>query len=1123
MKSFFPKFSLVASFLCLLLSNLQTAQSFPADDTIVKHIPTLAALVGGNWSNKQTLYVEGALRINDGFQGLFTIKPTCPLGVADGGLTCVNDNASNHFVRANYEGKIQQAGAVIGSAYDCSSITGVGLSTCTRADALLTKMDAANAFYGSYAETTQGIVIALASTHTLPANTGLTCEAGNIGKNNVDGIYYNVPGTIYLDHSAQLSHAPKSFGYHQCLVVASPYVTASPFTTIRKEIDYWGNAGTAVTNGDTGVLCPTEGCNDSDLMVIGFDTCLENTTSGNGNITRIAGDCNVGTVAWHNLGTRRFSSFDFFPYTTHGLVGVTDGAGSTAHNDSNSEWWTPTGVVNDGSNHCQLQSSEHSTSDIHTGDIIVVSGMPSRESCEGQWVVTKSGSDIILNNSSYTGPTTTGSFTAGRNSIYNIASMANVYPGQTITGVSGITNGTAVISIDRVANFIAVSCGDVTVICVTGNGTSVSIPFANDTASTFAPPTCTGHSGDTCIWLSSQSRYVAGNSNGGVKAGHIGTCMMVGGPASTDADVGLNMELIHCYSYETQLHVQNSTNTVIVTLGGDTEGKTNNFNQTGMVFDGADHSIKIEGHALGKLGVGAIINITNSDQRAVVIQNMALDGTGPASNIVQFDSGSAVFNANAGSSGDILVGHLAGPVFAPGANIYPHSGVFYENDVAQASFFGGANAFQSGYNPSANNNNGSSKVAQTATATAGSKTLSGATLDTTGMQSGMIIVGPATILPSVIAVDTFTAAPCVPSCTVTMTDAAKNSVTGGSFKFKGTVNPPAQAAGVVDRKIQQDGLDAFSEVDAFGARISNVGIRYDGTMGVTAAVSTAERLNGIIGRGYDGSSTPVDDAGVLMHTLDNFTASTHGSYDAFMATQKGAIGWAEAARVESGGVRAGPSSTTSVLAMLTAESGVSTTTSSDIATLSTAGVGDITVGATAGFTSPTAILVDHELMEVKIKSSTQFTVITRGLYSTTSVAHSNGATVSDAELITARLHTAPVNFASFSNGNTWTRGHAIYTGSTPTPTGTIGTGSSIAGNDNAGVLTIGSSPGSGTITITFAVAWTVRPVCFFQDETTLAANHVRPTTIDTTHAVLTSASGSFAASDVISWMCSGYR
>jgi len=78
------------------------------------------------------------------------------------------------------------------------------------------------------------------------------------------------------------------------------------------------------------------------------------------------------------------------------------------------------------------------------------------------------------------------------------------------------------------------------------------------------------------------------------------------------------------------------------------------------------------------------------------------------------------------------------------------------------------------------------------------------------------------------------------------------------------------------------------------------------------------------------------------------------------------------------------------------------------------------------------------------------------------------------------------------------------------------TAATIAGNDAAGVVTVGAT--AGTICrITFVTAATTRRVCSVSNEST--ANLARTTYVDTTHSDL---KGTFVAGDVLAYQCSTY-
>jgi hypothetical protein len=99
-------------------------------------------------------------------------------------------------------------------------------------------------------------------------------------------------------------------------------------------------------------------------------------------------------------------------------------------------------------------------------------------------------------------------------------------------------------------------------------------------------------------------------------------------------------------------------------------------------------------------------------------------------------------------------------------------------------------------------------------------------------------------------------------------------------------------------------------------------------------------------------------------------------------------------------------------------------------------------------------------------------------------------------------------------------GHFVLNGTAPT----IGSGSSdcgttpaIAGNDNVGLVTVGSSTNGSKCTITFHTAWTTAPVCVALNQTT--GNLLRPTAATGTLTL----NGTLTAADKLSYMCKGYQ
>jgi hypothetical protein len=115
---------------------------------------------------------------------------------------------------------------------------------------------------------------------------------------------------------------------------------------------------------------------------------------------------------------------------------------------------------------------------------------------------------------------------------------------------------------------------------------------------------------------------------------------------------------------------------------------------------------------------------------------------------------------------------------------------------------------------------------------------------------------------------------------------------------------------------------------------------------------------------------------------------------------------------------------------------------------------------------------------------------------------------------------------SDAGANLWTNsfvrasGHYVIGGGGTTTVASgssdCGTSPSLAGNDNVGRVTVGSSANGGKCTVTFANSWTNAPVCSVADETT--ANSVRPVATTTTLAI----TGTLTAADKIVYRCVGY-
>lgn len=97
--------------------------------------------------------------------------------------------------------------------------------------------------------------------------------------------------------------------------------------------------------------------------------------------------------------------------------------------------------------------------------------------------------------------------------------------------------------------------------------------------------------------------------------------------------------------------------------------------------------------------------------------------------------------------------------------------------------------------------------------------------------------------------------------------------------------------------------------------------------------------------------------------------------------------------------------------------------------------------------------------------------------------------------------------------------HALASGAAPTIASGFGTGSTIAGRDEAIRVTLGTTPGTGGV-VTFGTAYTNAPVCTAVDETTLTVTLT--TTPTTTNVTITSVAGVLLLSDKIGIICRSY-
>lgn len=331
---------------------------------------------------------------------------------------------------------------------------------------------------------------------------------------------------------------------------------------------------------------------------------------------------------------------------------------------------------------------------------------------------------------------------------------------------------------------------------------------------------------------------------------------------------------------------------------------------------------------------------------------------------------------------------------------------------------------------------------------------------------------------------------------------------------------PAPMSGTDLQVVPPDGQQGVVLQDAFGGYPSFTGRRANGTNASKTAVASGDTVAALEGSGYDGSAyTATPPGGLYLKACDTWSGSGTCTADVFVATNKGSTTPGEVARLESGNLGIGTG--TGVAAPLEIlRSGTSTTASSSMTNSAT---GNFDIASTTGFPSHGIMLIDNEAIAYDVVDSNTVNITARGQWGTSAASHANLDVVTFFTFIDGNSTTALPEFAVTSLGNIWWKGHTMSSGSAPTLGGNaLGTGPSVVGNDNAGRITVGTSPSGTTVNVNFATSWLNPPVCFGIDETTTTVNPLAITN-ETKAQVQFKPAATPTAGDKISYACVGYK
>lgn len=411
----------------LVIAVLAAVPGFAANQPgAVVQLANAAVLASSDYSNTPQISLSGYYTANDGGEGIF-VKTTC---TPDGGA-CLADNAGNHYLRTNLNGKLAQYGITLGSAYDWS-VHGV---SATDATPIIEAAQTANALAGVPTTHCGAMQIYLATNLVLAANSSFTCDV-NPGITNDSTGYVSLPGTIRLAHGVTITRAGDSSAFYGAYVLPYWYTTA-----LSSAQTGFAALTSMVSNGDTGVICNQQSCGDHDLTILGFDTGYEYINAPNLVTNNINIDANVCLWADTTGGNSNNQNMVCFPYLTRSVPTT-----------KRKQIFTLGKIENDGGL-CKVTVTPSSTgsdlADLAYANYIYIANLTNTSaSCNGQWVMSNlntGAGTFDLVGSAALGPSAYSHWAAGTKIVYT-ASDTNIAAGNVINGLDaqGIPTGTTV-------------------------------------------------------------------------------------------------------------------------------------------------------------------------------------------------------------------------------------------------------------------------------------------------------------------------------------------------------------------------------------------------------------------------------------------------------------------------------------------------------------------------------------------------------------------------------------------------------------------------------------------------------------------------------------------------------
>lgn len=782
----------------------------------------------------------------DGGEGLFVqFTSGCSALAADGGSVLHVLAGGSHFCfrRQNLNGDLRQYGVTVGSPFDCSPTpanggTGSGLAGCKAITSTLAtppnpigKMINAINANGLHTMTTSGVQVKLDTTVTIPSGVdfdlGGASPFGN--RNDTSGnpiSLLNIPGTVFVPHGSTVQMSEHS-AVHNGILLPAWYTAPGGID------DLYDIVHTMTNDGDTGLTCggpnPVHGsgCVIHDMEVDGFDTGIELRNA-------------PYTFVYNNVAD---DNVCYFVASVGGSVKFGPSECSTRITDFryNHDWFTITGVADDGTGLCKVTVSAVSGlfSDLRANDRVWIHGMQNNSTptgpatLNGRFLIKSvdvPSSSLVLSGSGCVGAglalpgSRTASWTAGATKLTNVSDLTDVQPKTLVTG-TGIAGGTRVLAVWRAKNIVILDTP------TTAPGSAAAITFAGDA---LAPGgnACTRSSG-TCLFLDAAARVDAGHSAGGDAAGNRATGYMLGGVNSGDRVAGFQASQTEVFARDVGIHVDNSNEIHFFAPNGDSDGDEADPYTTFFIIDGDSNNSSMVSGTTAKDGNGIVVDF--DDPTGCLTWADGGAGTNaPTSPQFEVDKGCFIAHGLRPGGGVGFVSNDASYVGTTGSQIYDTS-IYYEGDDAQ----GVTSTLGSVTGPGQNN------------------------LINDNVQAGPM--GPANAL----------------------------------------IPAPLPPIGTDLQIVQLDGQQGRVLQDVIANGASYLGRRADGTTDARTKLQDLDRIATFGGQGYVPSGYTETAGGFAVDACQNWSNTATCTADVVIATEKGTTTAAETARFESGGLGVG--------------------------------------------------------------------------------------------------------------------------------------------------------------------------------------------------------------------------